>query len=400
MEGIGTMYINKHPVTHKTRRYTCDVEEQLKRNQDLLATMNCLTRLSLEETNLEDILRAALDLIVSIPWLSVQSKGSIFIVEDEPGVLVMKAQSGLAAPLLETCARVPFGRCLCGRAALERKIQFAAHLDERHETRYEGIVPHGHYCVPILYADRILGVINLYVRDGHVRQNNEEEFLTAIADTLAGIIIRKRGEEALKRSIAKMRRTLDGVVNALAVTAEKRDPYTAGHQQRVAHLACAIAKEMRLPADQIDGIRVAATLHDIGKIAVPSEILTKPGQLTELEWGLIRCHPQAGYEILKNIPFTWPVARIVLQHHERMNGSGYPSGLSGEEILLEARILAIADVVEAMASHRPYRPALGIKEALTEISQNSGVLYDSDAVNACLRLFQKDDLTTLAQCMP
>lgn len=237
------------------------------------------------------------------------------------------------------------------------------------------------------------------MREGHVRQNSEEEFLTAIADMLAGIIIRKQGEEALKQSIAKMRRTLDGVVNALAVTAEKRDPYTAGHQQRVAHLACAIAREMRLPADQIDGIRVAATLHDIGKIAVPSEILTKPGQLTEMEWGLIRCHPQAGYEILKNIPFTWPVARIVLQHHERMDGSGYPSGLSGDEILLEARILAIADVIEAMASHRPYRPALGTKEALTEISQNSNVLYDSDAVNACLRLFQKNDLTTLARCM-
>ena len=198
---------------------------------------------------------------------------------------------------------------------------------------------------------------------------------------------RKRVEEELRQSYEKLRRTLEGTVHALASTAEKRDPYTAGHQQRVTRLACAMAQEMGLPEEQIEGIRVAGTLHDMGKIYVPAEILNKPGRLTEMEMGLIKTHPQVGYDILKTIEFPWPVAQIVLQHHERMDGFGYPQRLSGEEILLEPRILAVADVVEAMSSHRPYRPAHGIDKALEEISQNRDVLYDPEVVDACLKLF-------------
>jgi len=198
---------------------------------------------------------------------------------------------------------------------------------------------------------------------------------------------RKRVEEELRQSYEKLRRTLEGTVHALASTAEKRDPYTAGHQQRVTRLACAMAQEMGVPEEQIEGIRVAGTLHDIGKIYVPAEILNKPGRLTEMEMGLIKTHPQVGYDILKTIEFPWPVAQIVLQHHERMDGFGYPQRLSGEEILLEPRILAVADVVEAMSSHRPYRPAHGIDKALEEISQNRDVLYDPEVVDACLKLF-------------
>jgi putative nucleotidyltransferase with HDIG domain len=168
-----------------------------------------------------------------------------------------------------------------------------------------------------------------------------------------------------------------------------RDPYTAGHQQRVTQLAVAIATEMGLPTEQIDGIRVIGTLHDVGKICIPAEILSKPGKLTKVEFTIIKIHSQAGYNILKTVEFPWPVAKIVLQHHERMNGSGYPKGLRGEDILLESRILAVADVVEAMSSHRPYRPALGTHKALEEIEQNSGVLYDADVADACLRLFRE-----------
>ncbi|MBM4086089.1 MAG: FHA domain-containing protein, partial [Planctomycetes bacterium] len=181
--------------------------------------------------------------------------------------------------------------------------------------------------------------------------------------------------------------SMEGVVHAIAMTVEMRDPYTAGHQRRVSKLAQAIAAEMGLPKDQVEGVRVSGILHDLGKISVPGEILSKPGRMSKGEMDIIKTHPHAGYEILKGITFPWPVAQIVLQHHERMDGSGYGAGLRGNDILPEARILGVADVVEAMASHRPYRPALGIDRALDEIRQRSGTIYWSDAVKACIELF-------------
>ncbi len=199
---------------------------------------------------------------------------------------------------------------------------------------------------------------------------------------------RKRAEEELRESYAKLQQVLEGTVHVLISAIEMSDPYTAGHQRRVTRLACAIAEEMGLPPEQIEGLRMAGLIHDIGKITIPAEILSKPGPLSEIEWGLIRAHAQVGYDLLNGaIEFPWPVAQIVLQHHERMDGSGYPQGLSGEEIMLEARILAVSDVVEAMASYRPYRPARGLDKALEEISQHRGVLYDPEVVDACLKLF-------------
>ncbi len=190
-----------------------------------------------------------------------------------------------------------------------------------------------------------------------------------------------------RRSVERIRKALGATVQAIAVIVEARDPYTAGHQRRVADLARSIATEMNLPDDQIDGIRMAATIHDLGKISVPAEILSKPTKLKKTEFDLIKEHSQSGYDILKDIDFPWPVARIVLEHHERMNGSGYPNGLAGDNILMEARIIAVADVVESMGSHRPYRPSLGIEAALEEIEKNRGTLYDNAVVDACLRLF-------------
>ena len=199
----------------------------------------------------------------------------------------------------------------------------------------------------------------------------------------------KWAEEELQRSYDELRETFIATVNALASTVEMKDPYTAGHQRWVTRLACAIAKEMDLSEEQIEGIRMAGLIHDIGKINIPSEILTKPGHLSEIQYNMVKIHPQVGCDILKEIKFPWPVADIVLQHHERMDGSGYPQGFSGAEILLEARILAVADVVEAMASHRPYRAAHGIERALDEISRNKGILYDPDVVDVCLKLFEQ-----------
>jgi HD-GYP domain-containing protein (c-di-GMP phosphodiesterase class II) len=168
-----------------------------------------------------------------------------------------------------------------------------------------------------------------------------------------------------------------------------RDPYTAGHQIRSADLARAIATEMGLPQEEIDGIRIAGSIHDIGKLSIPAEILSKPTKLNDLEFSLVKKHAQSGYEMLKDLESPWPLAEIVFQHHERINGSGYPRNLKGNEILIEARIMAVADVVEAMASHRPYRPTLGIEAALEEIEKNKGVLYDDTVADACLRLFRE-----------
>ncbi len=200
---------------------------------------------------------------------------------------------------------------------------------------------------------------------------------------------RRSAEDGLRQTLVKLQRTLDQTVEALASITEIRDPYTAGHQQRVAQISAAIGEEFGLPRDMVEGIRVAGTLHDIGKIAVPAEILTKPSKLLEMEFGLVKTHPQVGYQILKGIEFPWPVAEAVLQHHERLDGSGYPRGLSKNEIISEARILAVADVVEAMASHRPYRPAFGIDMALEEILRGRGTIFDPEVCDACIRLFEE-----------
>ena len=214
-----------------------------------------------------------------------------------------------------------------------------------------------------------------------------------VAGTLRDISERKQVEKERQQNFERMRKALRATVQSIALTLEMKDPYTSGHQHRVADLARAIATEMGLSTDRQDFIHTASAIHDIGKISIPSAILSKPTTLTDLEFRLIKTHSQSGYDILKDIEFSWPVADVVLQHHERMNGSGYPQGLKGDDISLEARILAVADVVEAIAFHRPYRPSLGIAFALEEISRNKGILYDADAVDACLKLFQEKNYT-------
>lgn len=623
--------------------------ENLKRSYDKQNVIKALLQLSLEDIPLNELLQRTLDLLDTISWIALESKGAIYLVEDQPEVLAIRAQKGLAGPIQAACSRIPFGRCLCGLAASTRQIQFAGGLEARHVIQYEGMTPHGHYCVPILFGDRLLGVINLYVKAGHLRSPQEEEFLAAIANTLAGIIMRREAEEArqrseqefrllvknlpavvfkgyldgcidlfdgkveemtgypkeefdsralkwtdlildedrpevkqkfiealksckpyireyrircrdgkviwiqersfivgepegnfksvsgvffditnrkqgesalkkseerfravvesaydaiisadgrgniiswnkgaqtifgyraeevlgrpvtllmpeqyreahqsglehlqamddscyigrtmelqglrqngeefpldlslaawkvpegifssaiirdisdrkkaqvaLERSVGKLKTALRATVTALTSALEMRDPYTAGHQKRVTDLACALAAEMGFTEEQIEGMRMIGFLHDIGKIAVPAEILTKPGKISEYEFNIIKTHAEAGYNILKGIDFPCAVAEAVGQHHERLNGSGYPKGLSGSDILIQARILAVADVVEAMTSDRPYRPGLGIEAALKEISEKKGILYDPDVVEACVRLFTEKSFT-------
>lgn len=749
------------------------IEAELELNFLKQGVINRLLSLALENLPLDEILQRSLELLTDIPFIALESKGSISLVADQPDVMTMRAQKGLPEPILKSCARIPFGRCICGRAAASRQPLFVPDSDVGHDVQYSDMPPHGHYCLPILYGERVLGVLNLYVKAGHQYSADEEEFLQVVAQTLAGIIMRweaeeavrradqdfsllvgnipaivckgyidgyasfidnkveqmlgyprqdfdqrrikwtdlilkedlgqarrvflralqgkksyvreyrmrrkdgniiwvqersqillnaegtidyisgvlfdiskrKQGEEAmreseerfrsvvesatdaiitadfrgniiswnksaetifgykavemvgqpitrlmpevyreahsrglarfkdgnnfpyigrtielrglrrdgqefplelslaawripqgtfftamirditerhqaaealrqeketaqryldvaavifvvldtsgrvtlinnqgckilgypeeeivgknwfdhfipgkirdnlkitfsqlmsgkidvfeyyenaimtqrgeeriiawhntllrddsgqivgclssgediterlsaeeaLRESFTRLRRTLEGTVTALATAVETRDPYTAGHQRGVAQLACAIAEEMGFTVDRLEGMRVMGFLHDIGKIAVPAEILSKPGKLSDYEFNIVKFHSQVSYDILKEVDFPWPVAQAVLQHHEKMDGSGYPQGLKGEEIILEARILVVADVVEAMASHRPYRPALGIDMAIEEISQKRGILYDSQVVDACLKVLR------------
>lgn len=200
---------------------------------------------------------------------------------------------------------------------------------------------------------------------------------------------RKRAEEDIKKAMGKLQTTLEETVNSLAAAVGKRDPYTASHQQRVTKLTIAIAREMGFSKEQVQGIRIAGLLHDIGKISVPAEFLGKPAKLTPAEFTIVKEHSKVGYDILKSIEFPWPIADIVLQHHERINGSGYPQGLLDKDILIEAKILGLADVVEAMCSHRPYRSALGVAKTLKHILQNKGSLFDPEVVDVCVRLFKE-----------
>lgn len=208
-------------------------------------------------------------------------------------------------------------------------------------------------------------------------------------DLLHRTVKGNEGRRQVEQACLELQKMFEEAIQMIMLMVDTRDHHTAGHQQRVAHLASAIAEELHFSDEQVQKIRMAGQLHDIGKIVIPIEILGKPGRLNETELAIVRTHPSVGYEMLKQIDFAVPICDAVLQHHERMDGSGYPSGLAGEEILPEARILGVADVVEAMCSHRPYRPALGVDKALMEIGTHSGTLFDSIVVDACLSLFRQ-----------
>jgi len=241
--------------------------------------------------------------------------------------------------------------------------------------------------LPLVHDADVIGALNVYSERENAFGDEEVEFLIEVAGDIAVGVKSLRLEKQFQQSVADLRKMLDSTAEAMALLSEARDPYTAGHQRRMAKLTCAIAREMDLSEEQIERLRITGLIHDIGKMSVPVDILNKPGKLNELEFGIVKAHPETAYNIVKGLEFPCPVAQSILQHHERLDGSGYPKGLSSEDIILEARILAVADVVEAMSSQRPYRPALGVGQALGEISRNEGILYDSRVVDACVRLF-------------
>ena len=245
--------------------------------------------------------------------------------------------------------------------------------------------------IPMHLHGKVMGVIQMQSKKQDAYTQENIDLLAALAKVAVIAIANARLFARIGEDSKQIQAALDGTIKSVSMITQVRDPYTAGHQRRVTELAEAIALEMELPEDQVVGIRVAGLMHDIGKMSIPAEILSKPSKLSDTEFNLIKAHPSVAYDILKTIDFPWSIAEIVLQHHERINGSGYPQGLKRDEILIEARILAVADVVEAMSSHRPYRPKLGFEAALQEIENKKGTLYDSNVVDACLRLLTKEE---------
>ena len=246
--------------------------------------------------------------------------------------------------------------------------------------------------VPLKTAEQLIGILLLGGKlSGEQYLGEDRQLLHRISQEVAVSIENALAYESIQQEHGELLEAMDGIIHAMSLVVETRDPYTAGHQRRVADIACAIGRAMDLSEWDIRGIRVAALLHDVGKLSVPAEILTKPGKLTPTEFSIIKSHSRVSYDILELIEFPWPVKKAVLQHHERLDGSGYPDGLSGDDVILQARILGVADVVEAISSHRPYRPALGLEYAMREIINKRGVLYDPRVVDACLKLFEEKD---------
>ena len=327
------------------------------------------------------------------------------VLHDENKSIEPVALSGTGKEYVEllniTWADEPRGRGPTGSAVRTGQTQVAQDIahDPRLEPWREAAAKFGYassIALPLLQNGVPFGVLTIYSAQPGAFGPDEVSLLEEMAGDLAfGIVtLRTRNErdhalEERQHYLDQLRTSLEGSIDAIAATVEMRDPYTAGHQRRVADLAAAIARELGLPEEQVLGIHLAGTVHDLGKIRIPAEILAKPGRLTEMEYALIKLHPQAGYDILKEIDFPWPIAQMVLQHHERLDGTGYPQGLKGEAILFEARILAVADVVEAITSHRPYRAGLGLEAALSEITSKRGAIYDSTVVDTCVKLFHE-----------
>ncbi|MBU1744465.1 MAG: PAS domain S-box protein [Proteobacteria bacterium] len=311
--------------------------------------------------------------------------------------LVEQAAVGVAEIETSTGRVFTVNRCLCkmvGRTeeeVLASTFYMFTHLEDLHLHKEKTALllagKIGHYSLEKRYHKKNGETVWVNITVSPLWKPGETPERNMVV--VENITERKRAEEQLQQTIENLRKAVNTTIQVMVSTVEARDPYTSGHQLRSADLARAIATEMGLPQDKIDAIRMAGSIHDIGKISIPAEILSKPTQLSEIEFALIKAHAQRGFEMLKDVESPWPLAEIVYQHHERMDGSGYPRNLKGDDILMEARILTVADVVEAMASHRPYRAALGIEAALTEIEKNKGILYDADAADVCLRLFRE-----------
>ncbi len=369
-----------------------------------LATLSAVNRSLVHAVNEEELLQKICEAIVQqrgyqLAWVGYKQPDENKIIK----IMAHALSNGGSLDVLKlSWAEDDRGLGPCGRAISSGKTQVCQNIsDDPYCSSWMGEVTKLGYlssiALPLMGHDNaVFGTLVVFSNEMNAFTLNEIALLEETAGDLAfgvrTLHVRAERDIALKKNYAQLQqlqRSLESTVRAIALMVEIRDPYTAGHQNRVADLAAAIARQIGLPNEQVRGIHIAGIVHDLGKIQIPAEILSKPGKITDIEFSLIKTHAQAGYNILKNIEFPWPVAQMVLQHHERLDGSGYPQGLKGDEILLEARILTVSDVTEAMSSHRPYRPGLGTEAAMAEIVRGSGTYYDPQVVNACLTLFRE-----------
>ncbi|HMC13851.1 MAG TPA: HD domain-containing phosphohydrolase, partial [Gallionellaceae bacterium] len=385
-----------HDITERKK-----AEVVIQNTTRALATLSEVNHSLVHATDENQLLQAVCQAIVKQRGYRMAWVG--YLEQDEAKTICPVAHDGFEEGYLEqahtTWADTERGRGPVGRAARSGQTQVVQNFqtDEsalpwRVEAAKRGYA--SNIALPLINEGTVFGVLTIYSGYADAFGQEEVKLLEQMAVDLAFGVrsLHTRHERDLAQiqiqtHLAKLEGNLEDTIKAIAAMVEMRDPYTAGHEKRVAELAVVIARQMGLPEEQVHGIHLAGEVHDLGKIQIPAEILSKPSRLTEIEYRLIKAHPQAGYDILKGIDFTWPIAQMVLQHHERIDGSGYPQGLKGDAILLEARILCVADVVEAMSSHRPYRPALGIEAALNEIERGKGTLYDPAVADACLKVF-------------
>lgn len=355
---------------------------QFERERKMLEQLKLINDLALRTAALrtpEELYRGVVELIAQ--RFGYHSVG-LFTVEGEE--VVLRAIAGDLAGSVHPGFRQSIDTGILGHVVRTKRTYVAPDVtkDPYFVPGYKVEKTLSELCVPIKAGDQVIGLLDIQSREPNAFGEADVDAAEAISRWISVEL-----EKA--KLYAQLKRALENTAATLARVVEIRDPYTAGHQRRVAALSAAIAEEMGLPPERKEAVRLAALLHDLGKIAVPAEVLNKPGRLEELEMRFVRKHPWAGFEVLKDIPFPYPVADIVLQHHERLDGSGYPQGLKGEEIMLEARILAVADVVEAMCSHRPYRPPHRLEEVLAELERGKGRLYDPRVVEACFKLFRE-----------
>ena len=374
---------NKHPLERrrspKERGY-----DFLSPEWETRTAISAILEITLSDESFKTQLEKILDVICSVSWLKAAEQGAIFVTNARKE-LVLVVHHSLAPELVKLCAKVPYGHCLCGRAAQSKKLLFKTCVDEEHDTRFEGMRPHGHYNVPLMDGNRVIGVMVLYIEHEHEPHPEEKFFMSLLGRTVSSFIINRTLAARAKISSLRLKKAQQEIVQKLLTASEYRDDETGAHIQRMSRYAVILGRAIGLDQEKLQLLEMATPMHDIGKIGIQDGILLKPDRLNEEEFETMKEHTLIGASILQgNHPLLVASREIALTHHERWDGTGYPHGLAGEDIPLFGRICAIVDVFDALTSERPYKPAWSADEAVAYLAENAGTHFDPNLVEAFL----------------